>query len=159
MKSTTKIQRANLALNVLMKHEGIPRTLGCWLQIFNQHFSSNLSFRSTKELAHMFRYIALNNKLLFFEKRKGVMLFDKVRTRNTLYTFKMEKEIIAPKIICEICNKEMNIVDQKHGKTKVVRLNYSCECGSKGVVLLEEEGTFDRYLYDNKGELLKYDNG
>lgn len=160
MRTSTKIERANLALEILKQNTNTPKTLGSWLDVFNKKFKSTHTLRNTKELAHMFKYIQSSNKISHFEKKKEVKIFEKVKSNNIIYIFKMEEKIKTPKISCKNCNKEMTIVDQKHGKTEIVSLKYECKCGCTGLVLFnEEDGSFDRYVYNETGELLNYDKG
>ena len=58
MKSTTKKKRAHRAYEIMQDHIGVPKTLGNWLTIINEGLTNKISLRSTKELAHMFRYIS-----------------------------------------------------------------------------------------------------
>ena len=57
MKSITKRKRAHQAYEIMKAHAGVALPLNNWLTLINEGLTHKISLRSTKELAHMFRYI------------------------------------------------------------------------------------------------------
>lgn len=90
MKSSTKAERAQIALKVLELYEGVPFTLGHWLYILNKELSSKYMIKNTKELAYMFRYMATIMQANIERVRKPLTL-EQTQTYNTIYIFYGEK--------------------------------------------------------------------
>ena len=90
MRSATKIQRAQSALEVINNHNGENYPLGQWITLINDKLSKQSAFRSTKELASTFKYISyvMNIKL---ERSKHNTFINTLKTCNTYYKFIGEK--------------------------------------------------------------------
>lgn len=89
MKAKTKIKRAELALKIMCKHKGTPLTLNNWLELINKGLTRQYGFRSTKELAYLFRYMILSMKIPLV-KHKELVTLQQAKHCNTYYTYTKE---------------------------------------------------------------------
>lgn len=87
MKSITKVERAHIAVKIMTPHRNEPMTLPSWLSLLNSELNAKNSLRSTKELAHMFRYI---NKVMKYDiiRERELNSISGYKTCNTYYTLK-----------------------------------------------------------------------
>jgi len=85
MRGKTKKKRITIALGVLKKNQGEKFSIDVWLKTINNELPELNSFRSTKQLAQVFRYIksVMHENLV---KKKEIRTYEFVKMQATYYT-------------------------------------------------------------------------
>lgn len=106
MRSSTKADRAIIVLEIMREEEGVTKPLGTWLTVFNERLSSKHSLRSTKELAHVFKFMSCvirvkSDKCFRIEKQKKLRSDGKSKISNLFYTLRCNEK--CPYLNDETC--------------------------------------------------------
>ena len=114
MMSRTKAERAKIVLQVMREQQGIPKPLGTWLAVLNSRLSAKYSLRSTKELAHVFKFMSCvlrgtHNNCFIIIKEKKMRSEGRTKIATVFYTFKCSENCIHRReAICSELRKMKN---------------------------------------------------